>query len=276
MKAPSSFGNLGLEKLFASTTPWSVSAAKSAGLSLGGTVNDIVTAVMSAAMYKYLEAKACPVARRLLNKPRSTVRSLAVVNTRGASTVGSMDRILQDFKLGLASNEFSYVMPSLPVGPCSPSERVAFCKAEMTRLKSSPEPLVIRSLNDGLRAAFGGRFVAWFNTNFGLNKLTCVFSNFQGPATRLSLGGANIVAMSNFVNPMLFSMSFAIMSYAGKIYTNVAVDKELVPDPELLIKFADECFSEICEAGDKAWEERLAKEGGRDRGDTEEMRHTSI
>jgi len=56
------------------------------------------------------------------------VRALAVVNTRA---FGGTDTVLEDFKKCKAANEFSYVVPRLPLGPMSVGERVAKCKKEV-------------------------------------------------------------------------------------------------------------------------------------------------
>jgi len=258
LKAPSNWKKVGKTKGYGSTRVWSVQAAKDAGRSFGEgcTLNDVVMASLSNAMRKYLISRECKVMKKK-NKGLK-LRALAVVNTRMGGSKGSAgeDPILEDFKQCKAANEFSYVIPTLPLGDMSVSDRVKFCSKDMSYLKTSPEAIVIKKLNNGLRDCFGAPFTLAFNADYVVNKLTCFFSNLPGPTTPLKCFGVGVGRLSNFVHPMMYGTGLSIQSYNGEIIVNCSCDKEIVPDPEVFMAFADEAFEEICKEG------REKEEGG--------------
>lgn len=274
------------------TRVWSLQAAKDAGKPFGATLNDVVMAALSLAMRRYvgggrggggergIEEGAALAAHSSLHavsrSPRSrrymikredpavmgkkgkklSVRALAVVNTRAAGAAG--DRLLEDFSKCKSPNEFSYVVPTLPVGEMSVRERVLACNKDMNSLKSSPEAFVIKKLNNGIRDVLGGAFTLAFNADYVINRLTCFFSNLPGPTSKLSCCGVEVERLSNFVHPMMYSCGLSIQSYNGEIVTNCSCDSKLIPDPDVFMAMADEAFDEICEDSAKYLSEQQA------------------
>lgn len=130
-------------------------------------------------------------------------------------------------------------------------DRVKACKEEMDRLKSSPEPFVVRKLNNTIRDLMGGKFVLAFNSDFVVNKFTCFFSNLPGPRGPLKIMGENLLRMSNFVHPMMYSCGLSIQSYNGELVINASVDKVLVGDATKLMQFVDEVWEELKGGGSR-------------------------
>ena len=60
---------------------------------------------------------------------------------------------------------------------------------------------------------------------------------------------------------MIYGCGLCTHSYNGDIVTNCSATNSVVPDPQTLMRFADEAFEEICEEGRKK-EEGAAKAGG--------------
>ena len=130
LKAPSTPGSLPPSKVYGSSSVWKVEDAKEAGRQFGGTVNDVVTAAISKAMREYNLSKSCGVTRRGGKKLK--VRALAVVNTR---TMREETSAVEQFKRCEATNEFSYVVPRLPLGEMGVRERVEICRDEVRARK---------------------------------------------------------------------------------------------------------------------------------------------
>ena len=173
LKAPADWTKVGKEKSYGASSVWKVQDAKDAGRAFGATLNDVVHAAVSAAMRRYLQHRDCKVIKSKKGD-RLTVRALAVVNTR-MGTPG--DGILKNFMQCKAANEFSYVMPTLPLGDMTVEERVLACSKDMTYLKSSPEAVLMKGVNNAIRDCFGGAFTVWLNSKMVLNQFTCFFSN---------------------------------------------------------------------------------------------------
>ncbi|GMI22009.1 hypothetical protein TeGR_g13740 [Tetraparma gracilis] len=254
-KAPTNYKKMGKAKSYGATRVWSLQAAKDAGKPFGATLNDVVMAALSLAMRRYMIKREDPAVMGKKGKKLS-VRALAVVNTRAAGAAG--DRLLEDFSKCKSPNEFSYVVPTLPVGEMSVRERVLACNKDMNSLKSSPEAFVIKKLNNGIRDVLGGAFTLAFNADYVINRLTCFFSNLPGPTSKLSCCEVEVERLSNFVHPMMYSCGLSIQSYNGEIVTNCSCDSKLIPDPDVFMAMADEAFDEICEDSAKYLSEQQA------------------
>ena len=236
---------LSSKKTYASTSIWSLEEVKAAGRPFGATLNDVVMAVLSAAIRKYLIHTQCPVVEA--NKDLE-IRNLSILNTRALS---DMDGILAEFEKGETSNEFSYVVSRMFVGDMSMVERLKKCSMQMDELKRSPEAYIMRDSNDCLKKMFGGKFVVDFTSDKVINKFHNSFSNVPGPQKKLRLCGEEMEMMANFVHPMFYGYALSTQSYNGKIVTNVACDSEIMTEPDLFVKYADEAFLEMCEAAEK-------------------------
>mmetsp|Transcript_511 Transcript_511/g.929 ORF Transcript_511/g.929 Transcript_511/m.929 type:complete len:491 (+) Transcript_511:231-1703(+) len=239
LKASSDYRKLGKAKTYATSKTWSVSELKSVSKKMNCTINDIVMSCLSGGIRRYLQSISDPV---ILRKKSLKIRALAVVNTRT-----NMEGLLTAFKNCEAPNEFSYVIPTMPLGSMSEKDRVKQCKKEMDRLKSSPEPFVVRKLNNKIRDVFGGKFVLKFNCDYVVNKFTCFFSNLPGPTGPLKIMGCELKRMSNFVHPMMYGCGLSIQSYNGELVINASCDKEKIQDPGKFMGFVDEVWEELKE-----------------------------
>jgi hypothetical protein len=243
LKAPSSFKKIGTSKSYGSSSVWSVDRAKKVGKLYGDgvTLNDVVMAAISWGIRKYCVENDDPLFKR--KGDNLNIRALAVVNTRMGNRNAQM---LSDFQNCIAANEFSYVIPTLPLGDLTVPNRVKFCSDDMKSLKSSPEAFVIKKLNNGIRNVAGGRFTLAFNADFVINKMTMFFSNLPGPTKPLACCGVAIKRLSNFVHPMMYGCGVAIQSYNGDIIVNCSVDVSIVKDVDSLMRYVDEGFEVVC------------------------------
>jgi diacylglycerol O-acyltransferase len=192
----------------------------------GCKVNDVVLAVITGALRRYVQARGVePAGLR--------VRTLVPVSVR---------RPEDHMSLG---NLVSSMFPTLPIGIADPVERLRALAAEMRTLKEKGQAQasgVVMSLLGSMPAPIGallGRLLperAFINT---------VCTNVPGPREVCHLAGRRIVEIHPMV-PLFQNMGieFAILSYAGQLSIAAAVDPTLVPDadtiPEHLAASADE------------------------------------
>lgn len=242
LKAPRDFKLLSPRKGYHSTSPWPVEDLKAAGRPFNASLNDVLMAVLSAAIRKYLLHVQCPVVEA---NEDLTITNLSIFNTRAMS---DMDGLLQDFQKAKTTNDVSFVISTMPVGNMSIIERVKACSKEMTNLKRSPEALIVRLANELLKRVLGDRFVSYFTSDNIMVKFHTIFSNLRGPPRKLKFCGEVIETLSNFVHPSSCGFVFSSMSYNGKLVTNMSYDSDIVKEPELFVKFADDAFREVCEA----------------------------
>jgi WS/DGAT/MGAT family acyltransferase len=178
----------------------------------GCKVNDVVLAVISGALRRYLEARG-------LSPDGVRPRALVPVSVRGAH---------EHLALG---NLVSSMLPHLPIDVADPVERLRTIATEMRTLKEQGQPRaagLALQLVGALPApvnALLGRFVA------STPPINTVCTNVPGPRQVRHLLGRRILE----VHPMVplfqgLGLEFAIMSYAGQLSISAAVEPNLVPD----------------------------------------------
>ncbi len=208
-------GKLGRRKRAAWSEPVPLEDFKAIGKAFGATVNDVLVAVATGALRRYMEARG-------QRTSGVAIRASVPVNLRPLD---------QAHKMG---NAFGLVFLTLPIGIVDPVRRVRAIKKEMDELKSSPEALVAFGLLSLMGLApveveqLGLRF-------FG-SKATAVLTNVPGPRQPLYMAGRKIDKVMFWVPQSgHMGLGISILSYNGGVMLGIATDAGLVPDPERIV-----------------------------------------
>jgi WS/DGAT/MGAT family acyltransferase len=207
---------------------------KALGKQLGGTVNDVVLAIVAGAMRRFLERRREPL-------EGLDYRVVVPVNVRSASGDPGV------------ANRVSAFFLSLPVSEPDPLLRFDAVRAETRRLKTS-------------RAADGIDFFTRMIERTGSTWLTALgvrlaarvqpynqtVSNVPGPQYPLYVLGARLLEL--YPLPPLFErqgLGTAVMSYDGRLCWGLVADRDVVPDIAALGRDVDAAFHELRAAAAK-------------------------
>jgi diacylglycerol O-acyltransferase / wax synthase len=196
----------------------------------GGTVNDVVLAVVAGALQKVLKARREPTRGRSL-------RAMVPVSVRSEAE-----------KMALG-NRVSMIFADLPVGPIDPVRRLHRISEATRDLKESMMAVGADSImNLGTWApptlhALAARLVSrgrWFNL---------VISNVPGPQVPMYIAGARLLV--NYpVMPLAenVGLSVAVTSLAGAMGFGFTGDWDGMPDIEFLGTSVEESLDELAKA----------------------------
>jgi CBS domain-containing protein len=193
----------------------------------GCKVNDIVLAIITGALRRYLAAAGADVDHR-------QVRTLVPVSMRTANE-----------RLALG-NRVSAMFATLPVDVREPLGRLHAVMRETQALKTNGQPQALglaMALASALPAAAGPVFAS-LSARHPLVHTVC--TNIPGPRGLRSLLGARVLD----VHPMVpigldIGIGFAILSYAGRLSISATMDPALVPDPGLVPRALEESAAEL-------------------------------
>ena len=195
----------------------------------GGTVNDVVLAVVAGGFRRLLEARGAHVAGR-------TVRTMVPVSMRTPDEHG---------RLG---NRVSAVFADLPVGTADPVERLKALTAQMHSVRTGGEALGMDAflragdLLPGTLFALGVR--TWAHTPQRV--ISTVTTNVPGPQTPLYLLGRRMTDMYPYIPLGVdIRITIGVTSYAGRIAFGVTGDRASVPDLDVLCRGIDESLDEL-------------------------------
>jgi WS/DGAT/MGAT family acyltransferase len=232
-------GKLGRRKRAAWSEPVPLDDIKAIGKAFGATVNDVLVAVATGALRRYMEKRGKRVGG-------VTIRASVPVNLRPLD---------QAHKLG---NAFGLVFLSMPIGIVDPVKRLRAIKNEMDELKGSPEALVAYGVLSLMGIApveveqIGLRF-------FG-SKATAVLTNVPGPRQHLYLAGRRINNVMFWVPQSgHLGLGISILSYSGGVMLGIATDAGLVPDPETIVANFKVEFEAMRDAAKQATRETSRK-----------------
>jgi diacylglycerol O-acyltransferase len=232
-------GKLGRRKRAAWSQPVPLDDFKAIGKAFGATVNDVLVAVATGALRRYME-------KRGERTSGVAIRASVPVNLRPPD---------ESHKLG---NAFGLVFLTLPIGIVDPVRRVRAIKKEMDGLKGSPEALVAFGVLSLMGLApveveqLGLRF-------FG-SKATAVLTNVPGPRAPLYMAGRKIDKVMFWVPQSgHLGLGISILSYASSVMLGIATDARLVPDPERIVENFKVEFEAMRQAAKQASKPRSAK-----------------
>ena len=203
----------------------------------GGTINDVVLAVVSGALRNWLLSRGATVS------PTTTMRAMVPLSVRGdAETTGSIAGA------GLLGNQIASFLVDLPVGEPNPVLRMHHVAHAMREHKESGQsvganalvrvggfaPPTLHAL--GARAANG----------FARRLFNLVVSNVPGPQHALYAAGAKLLEMYPVV-PLAKGQSLAVglTSYDGGVFYGFNADRDAMSDVDELGELVTEALAEL-------------------------------
>ncbi len=209
----------------------------------GGTVNDVVLAVLAGALREWLMTRGENLS------PRSTMRALVPVSVRPESD-------------STEGNHVAAFLCDLPVGEPDPVVRLQRVAFEMGQLKSSGQAMGAQALVGltgfapptlhaaGARAASGLTRRVW----------NLVVTNVPGPQFPLYAGGSKMVAAYPVV-PLSKNqaVSVGLTSYDGGVYFGLNADRDAMPDIDVLSDCIVAALSELLDTTTPSGRRRTVK-----------------
>ena len=205
-------GKLGVPKRVAWSGPIALDEVKGIGHALGGTVNDVLLAVVSGALRRYLQGRG-------ETTDGIELHAAVPVNLRGAGTQG---------RLG---NRAGTVFAPLPVGVADRMQRLEAVRHSMDGLKTSSQaPATFATMQ-----ALGRTSPSVQRAAVGIiaGRATAIMTNVIGPREPRYLAGVPLEALIFWVPKTGgLALGVSILSYAGQVRLGVITDQGLAPDPE--------------------------------------------
>jgi diacylglycerol O-acyltransferase len=219
--------------------PFSFTEVRRIRGALGGTINDVVLAVVAGAIGKYLR-------RHGVDTQGMELRAMCPVSMRAPEGRGAL------------GNRVSMMIAPLFVGVLDPVERLEAERAAMDRLKEQDQAGSFYAMTEQ-----GTAVPAWVQAMAGQvetpnTMLNTVSTNVPGPQVPLYMAGHKLLA--NFGCGMLsanIGLFNAIMSYNQVLTIGATVDPRQVPDVWFYAECLKESFAEL-----RAAAERAAAPGG--------------
>ena len=195
---------------------------------LHGTVNDVVLAVLSGALRRYLTFHGD-------ETDGVAVRVLMPVNVRGESEKRSL------------GNRVSFMLAGLPVGVTDPVARFRAIQAEVAKLKEIDQAGNLDRLA-GLLGRTPPAFQRFLAAQLSVPNFIYDFicTNVPGPRSPLYCLGHRMVEHYPWV-PIGWRMGLgvAVMSYDGRLYLSLTADRSVLADLDRLGGFIGESFDEL-------------------------------
>jgi WS/DGAT/MGAT family acyltransferase len=218
-------GELGLSKRVAWSGPIPLVEVKVIGRSLDGTVNDVLLAVASGALRRYLQDRG-------ETTDGIELHAAVPVNLRGAGSAGQL------------GNRAGTIFAPLPVGVADPVQRLEAVRRSMDGLKrSSQAPATFAAMR-----ALGRTSPPVQRAVVGImgSRATAIMTNVVGPRESRYLAGVPLEALLFWVPKTGgLTMGVSILSYAGQVRLGVITDEGLVPDPEAIVAAFHAEFDEL-------------------------------
>ena len=209
-------------------TTFSLNEVKAIKNRLGGTVNDVVLATITAALRGYLEGHG-------VTPDRLELQAALPVNVRAAH---------EHLALG---NRVSALMAPLPIGIFDPLERLRQVRSATAQLKRRGQSSIIGRALDlldlvppALQTPLG-----WLQLVGGM-PVNTICTNVPGPPVSLYVQGKRLETLVPIV-PLAHGvgLAFAILSYADTLTIGVTADPALVPDGEHLCELLQGGLDEL-------------------------------
>jgi WS/DGAT/MGAT family acyltransferase len=200
--------------------------------SLGGTVNDVVLALVTSAFRDLLLSRGEEPARH-------AVRTLVPVSVRARHAAPDE---------ALLANRVSAMVADLPVHVADPVARLAAVRAELDRLKASGESRFGEALTEAAAALPPLLLSLGLYGGFRLpqRQLVTVTTNVPGPPVTLWALGRRVRSLHPFV-PIAdrVRIGVAVTAYEGVLHVGVTTDARTVPDLEVLTTGIERALAEL-------------------------------
>ena len=197
---------------------------------LGGTVNDVVLAVVTGALRKWLHARG-------LRTEGLELRALVPVSIRAADERGEL------------GNKLAAMRGPLPVYVEDPARRLRVVSEQMEGLKRSKQALgaeVISRFNDFAPPTLLAQAA---RINFSTRLFNLIVTNVPGPQFPLYVLGRQLEEIFPVAFlPQNHAMAVAIMSYNGRVCFGLLADYDSMEDVEIVAAGIDESLAELEQA----------------------------
>jgi len=184
---------------------------------LGGTVNDVVLAVVAGALRRFLRQRGMAV-------EALDFRAMVPVNLRTESdrTVG---------------NRVATIVARLPLDARAPRERLERVIAETRALKGSHQAQGMQAIEDLGDATFPSLFIAFGRAMAVARPFNLVVTNVPGPPFPVYMLGARMLACHPLV-PLYRNqaLGIALFSYDGRLFWGFNADWDAMPDLHELVE----------------------------------------
>ena len=209
---------------------------------LGGTVNDVVLAVVTGALRKWLDARG-------IRTEGLELRALVPVSIRAEDDRGQL------------GNRIAAMRGPLPVYVEDPVRRLQVVRKAMGELKQSKQALgaeVISRFNDFAPPTL---LAQASRINFSTRLFNLIVTNVPGPQIPLYVLGRELEE----VFPVAFlpenhALAIAIMSYNGRINFGLLADYDAMEDVEIISEGIAESLEELLEAAKESEPKEQASE----------------
>jgi WS/DGAT/MGAT family acyltransferase len=211
------------------TVSLDLAAVKAVRAALGGTVNDVLLAVIAGALRELLRARG--------EEPRADLRAMVPVSVRRAEARGTM------------GNQVAAVFCALPVGEADPVARLRRLSREMQGLKENRQAvgaLALTRLGELAPPALAAQASRLEVTSRFMN---IVVTNVPGPQAPIYLLGRKLLAWYPVV-PLARAQTVAIalLSYDGRIGVGLLGDADRARDLPTLARAIPGALSELVQA----------------------------
>jgi len=202
----------------------------------GSTVNDVVLAVCSGAMRRYLE--------RYGELPKGSLSAFAPISVR-----------TEDQK-GTAGNQVAGMTVTLHTDEADPVERLVrvaestHASKEFTNAVGASNMTDVSQYMPGVLAGIAGRLVARTGLMHRLAPFAnTVVTNVPGPQIPLYFTGARLVATYGCGLPMDgMGLFHTVTSFSGELSITITACRDLMPDPDFYAECLQESFDELLQA----------------------------
>ena len=197
---------------------------------VGGTVNDVVLAVVAGALRRWLEARGV--------RPEGIeLRAQVPVSIRGSDQHGQL------------GNQLAAIRGPVPVYVEDPLKRLEVCRKGMEGIKQSKQALgaeVISRFNDFAPPTLLAQAA---RVNFSTRLFNLVVTNVPGPQIPLYVLGRELedIFPVGFLPPN-HALFVAIMSYNGGVNFGLLADYDAIPDIDVIAEGIEASIAELLDA----------------------------
>ncbi|KNA14851.1 hypothetical protein SOVF_103630 [Spinacia oleracea] len=209
------------------------------------TINDVLLGIISSGFSKYLSIKSSNAVQQAFQ-----LTAIIAVNLR-------KDFIIQDISDLMITGSRSRselsgwgnktMVVFLPINCCNglhPLEHVRAMKAAMDKKKQSFEAHLMYRISNFVVSCFGPKVGSWCCRRLE-GSTTLVISNIRGPSEEIVIGDNPVTNIKVNVSSTSQAIMMHMVSYAGQVNLQVIVAKDIIPDPELLVKCFQDSFLEM-------------------------------
>ncbi|MCU0669918.1 MAG: wax ester/triacylglycerol synthase family O-acyltransferase [Myxococcota bacterium] len=194
---------------------------------LGGSLNDVVLAVVTGAVRRFLE-------RRGMRPHGLDFRVMAPVSVRAADESGA-----------LGNRVSAWVVP-LPLGEDDPAAQLAAIAAHTAELKESKSAIGAEVLTQVAEWTPSQLLALGARNATRLLPFNLVVTNVPGPQIPMYMAGARMTETYPHV-PLVdnLGLGIALLSYAGRIHWGFNADWDVVPDLDRFVADTQEALAEL-------------------------------